>query len=266
MLGLQLNLVPPTAAGVTVHRDWDMLGQRAADSGTITFDRVDTDPALCASVPGRAPLPQNAVRYQAGFAAVLVGIGIGALRAAIPFVAERARPWPPAGVDSAADDPMVRRLTGELVSALAAAYSLTLATGDRLDASERGDLTRTELAVPIYAAKAAATRAALAATSEMYALMGASAARTQTSFDRHWRNARTRLAARPGRLEARRDRRARADRLGAARRDLHVSRGRSRAGQLAKWVCTRTSRTSVSRRAQTPGFSRGVSPSTPCGQ
>jgi alkylation response protein AidB-like acyl-CoA dehydrogenase len=191
MLGLQLNLVPPTAAGVTVHRDWDMLGQRATDSGTITFDRVDTDPALCASVPGRAPLPQNSVRYQAGFAAVLVGIGIGALRAAIPFVAQRARPWPSAGVDSAADDPMVRRLTGELVSGLAAAYSLTLATGDLLDAYERGDLTRTELAVPIYAAKAAATRAALAATGEMYALMGASAARTQTGFDRHWRNART---------------------------------------------------------------------------
>jgi alkylation response protein AidB-like acyl-CoA dehydrogenase len=191
LLGLQLNLVPPTAAGVSVHRDWDMLGQRATDSGTITFERVDTDPALCASLPGRAPLPQNAVRYQAGFAAVLVGIGIGALRAAIPFVARRARPWPSAGVDSAADDPMVRRLTGELVSGLAAAHSLTLATGDLLDAYERGELTRAELAVPIYAAKAAATRAALAATNDMYALMGASAARTETGFDRHWRNART---------------------------------------------------------------------------
>jgi alkylation response protein AidB-like acyl-CoA dehydrogenase len=168
-----------------------MLGQRATDSGTISFDRVDTDPALCASVPGRAPLPQNAVRYQAGFAAVMVGIGIGALREAVPFVAGRARPWPSGGVDSAADDPMVRRLTGELVSALAAAYSLTLATGDLLDAYERGEVTRTELAVPIYAAKAVATRAALAATNDMYALMGASAARTQTGFDRHWRNART---------------------------------------------------------------------------
>jgi alkylation response protein AidB-like acyl-CoA dehydrogenase len=191
LLGLQLNLVPSTAAGVTVHRDWDMLGQRATDSGTITFDHVATDPALRASRPGRAPLPQNAVRYQAGFAAVLVGIGIGALRAAIPFIADRARPWPSAGVANAADDPMVRRLAGELVAGLAAAYCLTLATGELLDAYERGEVSRTELAVPIYAAKAAATRVALAATNDMYALMGASAARTNTGFDRHWRNART---------------------------------------------------------------------------
>ena len=66
--------------------------------------------------PGRAPLPQNAVRYQAGFAAVLVGIGLGAVAAAAPFVRDCARPWPSAGVDTATDDPMVRRLCGDLVT------------------------------------------------------------------------------------------------------------------------------------------------------
>ncbi|HXW82635.1 MAG TPA: acyl-CoA dehydrogenase family protein, partial [Acidimicrobiales bacterium] len=43
-LGLRLNLIPPTAPGVTVHRDWDALGQRGTDSGTVTFDDVRTDP------------------------------------------------------------------------------------------------------------------------------------------------------------------------------------------------------------------------------
>ena len=33
-LGFQLNLVPPTTPGVTIHRDWDQLGQRATDSGS----------------------------------------------------------------------------------------------------------------------------------------------------------------------------------------------------------------------------------------
>jgi alkylation response protein AidB-like acyl-CoA dehydrogenase len=191
LLGFQLNLVPPSTDGVKIHRDWDALGQRATDSGTITFTAVATDPELRASVPGKAPLPQNSVRYQAGFAAVLVGLGIGALREAIPFVAAHSRPWTSAEVDNAVDDPMIRRLAGELVTDLAAAYALTLATGDLLDAFETGRIDRTHLAVPIYTAKAAASKAGLRATSEIYALMGTRATRRDTGFDRWWRNART---------------------------------------------------------------------------
>ncbi len=122
---------------------------------------------------------------------MLVGIGLGAVAAAVPFVTGRARPWPSSGVDCAADDPMVRRLCGELVAELAAAYHATMATGDLLDAFERGEITRTELAVPIYAAKAAASKAAVRATSEIYALMGTRAAARSAGFDRWWRNART---------------------------------------------------------------------------
>src|SRR5690606_36278732 len=33
-LGMRLNMVPKGTPGVTVHRDWDALGQRATDSGT----------------------------------------------------------------------------------------------------------------------------------------------------------------------------------------------------------------------------------------
>lgn len=191
LLGFRLTLVPRGTPGVTVHRDWDALGQRATDSGTITFVGVIAEPSWQASLPGRAPLLQNAVRYQAGFAAVLVGLGLGAVRAAAPFVAERSRPWPSADVATAADDPMVQRLTGELVADLAAAYHATMATGDLLDAFERGEIDRTALAVPIYAAKAAASRAAVRATSEIYALMGTRAAARAHGFDRWWRNART---------------------------------------------------------------------------
>ncbi len=191
LMGFQLSLVSRGTPGMTVHRDWDALGQRATDSGTITFDHVAVAADAPASEPGRAPLPQNAVRYQAGFAAVLVGIGLGAVAAAAPFVRDRARPWPSAGVDAATDDPMVRRLCGELVTDLSAAYHATMATGDLLDAFERGEVSRTELAVPIYAAKAAASRAAVRATSEVYALLGTRGAARVNGFDRYWRNART---------------------------------------------------------------------------
>jgi alkylation response protein AidB-like acyl-CoA dehydrogenase len=191
LLGARLLLIAPTAPGVTVHRDWDALGQRATDSGAITFDQVHCGAGQLASEPGRAPLPHASLRYQAGFAAVLVGIGIGAVRAALPFVSTTSRPWPSAGVERASDDPMVRRLTGELVAELVAAYHATLATGDLLDAHERGEVDRTALAVPIYAAKAAASRAALHATGEIHALMGTRSAVRSLGFDRWWRNART---------------------------------------------------------------------------
>jgi alkylation response protein AidB-like acyl-CoA dehydrogenase len=191
LMGVQMNLVPAATPGVTIHRDWDALGQRATDSGSITFDNVMTRPEWRGSLPGRAPLPHASLRYQAGFAAVMIGIGIGALRAAIPFIATQSRPWPSGGVDNAADDPYVRRLAGELVADLAAAYALTLATGDLLDAYERGEIDRTALAAPVYAAKATASRAGLRAASEIYALMGTRSAARSAGFDRFWRNART---------------------------------------------------------------------------
>jgi alkylation response protein AidB-like acyl-CoA dehydrogenase len=176
---------------VTIHRDWDALGQRGTDSGTITFDKVKTDPAWRGNVTGSFSPPHASLRYQAGFAAVLIGIGIAALRAASSFVAERSRPWPSAGVDNAADDPHVRRLTGELTADLAAAYAITMSTGDLLDAFERGEIDRTAVAAPIYAAKSAASRAAVRATSEIFTLMGTRATARSNGLDRFWRNART---------------------------------------------------------------------------
>jgi len=191
LLGAQALLVPAGTAGVTIHRDWDALGQRATDSGTVTFKDVKTAPDWTCSLPGKAPLPHASLRYQAGFAAVMIGLGVGALRAAFPFVTTKSRPWPSAAVDNAADDPFVRRLAGELTADLAAAYALTLATGDLIDAHERGDIDRTALAAPVYAAKASASRAGMRATSEIFALMGTRSVARANGFDRFWRNART---------------------------------------------------------------------------
>jgi alkylation response protein AidB-like acyl-CoA dehydrogenase len=189
--GLQLNLVPSTAPGVTVHRDWDNLGQRATDSGRVTFAGVRTDPALRASQPDRPPGVDRPLRYQAGFAAILVGLGIAALTDATEFLAHKARPWPSAGVDRASDDPLVKRLAGELTADLAAAYAMVGQTAQLLDAFARGETTRTELAVPIFAAKSVASRAALRATSEVFTLLGTRSTRRSEHFDRYWRNART---------------------------------------------------------------------------
>ncbi len=190
LAGLQLNLIPSTHAGITIHRDWDAVGQRGTDSGAITFDQVETDPLWKASVPGQFSPPHASLRYQVGFAAIMIGVGIAALREAAAFIPAKSRPWPSAGVDNAAQDPHTQRMTGELTAGLVSAYMLMLGAADLLDAYERGEIDRTQLAIPVYAAKVAAHNAALAAASEIFALMGTRAATRANGFDRHWRNAR----------------------------------------------------------------------------
>jgi alkylation response protein AidB-like acyl-CoA dehydrogenase len=191
LMGAQLNLVAPTAPGVTIHRDWDPIGQRATESGTITFADVETSPDWNATVPGRSPPLHASLRYQSGFSAILIGLGIAAIRAASAFTLAHSRPWPSAEVENAADDPYIRRLVGELTADLAAAYALTMATGDLLDAFERGEIDRTAVAIPVYAAKSAASRASLRATSDIFALMGTRSVARAHGFDLFWRNART---------------------------------------------------------------------------
>jgi len=190
LLGIRSFLVPVDAPGVTIHHDWDALGQRATESGTVTFENVRV-PAPYGPFTATGLMEHSGPRFQAGFAAELVGIGIGAVRAAAPFVRDTSRPWPSADVASAAQDPTVRRLAGDLVADLVAAYTTVIATGDLLDAFEAGEIDRTQMAVPIYAAKVAATSAALRATSEIYTLMGTRSVKRPHAFDRFWRNART---------------------------------------------------------------------------
>ena len=194
--GMQLLLIPKDTAGVTIHRDWDVLGQRATDSGSIGFDKVRCPPEWVASVPGKGPLIHSSLRYQAGFAAILTGIGLGALESALEFVRTRSRPWPAAGVAQASDDRLNQRLAGELAADLVAAYWAVMATAPLLDDFERAiaegqPADRGALALPISVAKSVAHRASLRACAEIHGLMGTRSVSRQFDFDRYWRNART---------------------------------------------------------------------------
>lgn len=191
VLGLRVSLVPSGTPGVAIHRDWNALGQRATDSGSITFSDLQVEPAWNGQAPGKFPSLHAPLMWQLGFAANLIGNAIGAVKAAVPFIRDHSRPWPSSGADNAADDPYVRRLTGEIVADLAAAYALTLSAADLLDAFTRGEIDRTTLAIPIYAAKSAASRAAARATNDIFALMGTRSVTGGQGFDRFWRNGRT---------------------------------------------------------------------------
>ena len=189
--GVRMDLVPRNAPGLVFHHDWNRMGQRATDSGTVTLEHVRVDDRWNALAPD-ADLPRHvALRFQAGFSAILTGIGIGALQAACSFVPGQARPWGVAGVESADQDPYVRRLLGEIGADLFGAYCAVMEAGRMLDRYEQGHISRNAVAMAASAARSVATRAALRAASDAPAAAGARGTDAANAFDRYWRDART---------------------------------------------------------------------------
>ncbi|MGY6768571.1 acyl-CoA dehydrogenase family protein [Komagataeibacter xylinus] len=189
--GVRMDLVPRGAAGLRFHHDWNRMGQRATDSGTVTLENVVVDDFWNALAPD-TDLPQHvALRFQAGFSAILTGIGIGALRAVCAFVPQHARPWGAAGVESADQDPYVRRLLGEIGADLSGAWCSVAQAGRLLDQHEQGEVPRATVAMAASAARSVATRAALRAASDAPAAAGARGTDAAQGLDRYWRDART---------------------------------------------------------------------------
>jgi SfnB family sulfur acquisition oxidoreductase len=197
--GAHVAFVPRGARGLTLLDDWAGLGQRTTASGTVRLDHVRVGPG--AVVP-RDPVFAGPTTYGA-FAQIMhtaidVGIARGVLDEAAAFVRTRARPWFEAGVDQAADDPLLIQRAGELTVTVRAAETLLADAGRQLDAAEArraaGHLDATQAAetsIAVAIAKAAADRAAVDAASALFELGGTRTAAASLNLDRHWRNART---------------------------------------------------------------------------
>lgn len=156
---------------------------------------------------------------QLQFAAVHVGVGLGAIEAAAEYTRTRTRAWPYGGDDKtkATDEWYIREGYGKLQAKLWAAEALvsrTAAQISKLIHAPREELTqeaRGEVAVrkssytrspPLFtclfthsitevaASKAIAIEAALEASSKIFEVMGASSSLTKYSFDRFFRNTR----------------------------------------------------------------------------
>ena len=191
--------VPRPARGLTVLDDWAGLGQRTTASGTVRLDGVRVGPG---AVVARGPVFDGPTTYgafaQLMHAAIDAGIARGALDEAAAFVRAKARPWFEAGVEQAADDPLLVQRAGELAVTVRAAETLVADAGRQLDAAEgeraaghldAGQAGAASIAVAI--AKAAADRAAVDAASALFELGGTRSAAAGLNLDRHWRNART---------------------------------------------------------------------------
>ncbi|HSI50362.1 MAG TPA: acyl-CoA dehydrogenase family protein [Ideonella sp.] len=184
--------------GVTVREDWDSFGQRQTDSGTVLFERVFVPQRDLLQGPDTPPTPRATLRTlvsQLIMANLYLGLAQAAFEAGRRHTLEKSRPWLNGNAASLADEPLVQHRYGELWLQLRPAQLVTdtaaltlqaaLDIGEALTAAQRG-----ELAVEVAEAKVLAHRAAMAISTDVFELAGASATSQRLALDRFWRNAR----------------------------------------------------------------------------
>lgn len=196
---LLIAAIPSGRTGITVHNDWDNMGQRQTDSGSVTFERVRVEEAELLLDPGPLSTPFACLRpliAQLHFAHVFLGLSEGALEEARQYTLEESRPWFRAKVQHASEDPYVLRHYGEFWVGLEGVRLLVERAAARLDeawAKEHrlGAEERAQLALAIGTAKVAATRTGLDLCSRLFEVTGARATHASLRLDRYWRNLRT---------------------------------------------------------------------------
>ena len=191
--------IPSRRAGIHANEDWDAIGQRQTDSGSVRFEQVRVEAAEILGPPGPGGSPRATLRpcvSQLVLTEIYNGNALGALAAARAYTREQARPWISSGVARAIDDPYVQQRYGELWSKYRAAVSLSESAARTLqDAWDLGDAItpqqRGAAAVAIAEARVFAARTALEVTAQIFETMGARATASRWGFDRWWRNVRT---------------------------------------------------------------------------
>jgi len=174
------------AEGVEPAHDWDVMGQRGTYSQTITYRDVFVPDGW--HFPVTPPSPPFLAFARNMMAAVLQGIGEGALDATLSMVRELDRPSVPI-FGTAQDDAFLHRRIGESAARLAASRALVLAVAERISTgapSEASAMILQGLESTVVAAETA-----LAVSGELHALTGARSASNRHRLDRFWRNART---------------------------------------------------------------------------
>ncbi|WP_213576156.1 acyl-CoA dehydrogenase family protein [Rhodococcus sp. USK13] len=197
-------IVPTAQDGIVFRGDWDNLGQRLTDSGSVEINDVEVDWAGAAGFVDKEfqPLVYNTLNFPAleiVFANFYVGIARGALDTAAEYTRTRTRPWPYGGDNKefATDEWYLREGYGDLQAKLWAAEALVDQVNRESDAvlhDARENLTeqaRGDLAVRIAAAKLRAADVALEIGTRVFELTGARATSNSVGLDIFWRNVRT---------------------------------------------------------------------------
>lgn len=192
--------IPSDRPGIRIHDDWDGIGQRQTDSGTVEFNGVSAGREEFLRTPGPLGSIRASLRSciaQLILSNIFLGLGEGALEEARNYTLATTRPWANStGINSAIEDPYILANYGRFFVDLQAAQALTDIAGESLQrAWESGEAItesqRGKCAVDVAASKAITTRTGLEITSQMFEVMGARAAAGPARLDRYWRNLRT---------------------------------------------------------------------------
>ncbi|MBN6039462.1 acyl-CoA dehydrogenase family protein [Amycolatopsis sp. 195334CR] len=196
-------IVPSAQEGIVFNDDWDNLGQRLTESGSVEIRGVRVPWAQAAGYVDKEFRPRtyntlNVPLIQLVFTNFYLGIARGALTTATAYTRERTRPWPYGGdnKESATEEFYILDTYGDLQAKLWAAEALAEraavaieainAHADSVTEAERG-----EAAVLIAAAKQRAIDTGLEIGSRVFEVTGARASANSVGLDVFWRNIRT---------------------------------------------------------------------------
>ena len=196
---LVIAAVPTDREGIHIHANWNNMGQRQTDSGSVDFDQVRVYDREILRSPGPLGSVFASLRpliAQLVLTNVYLGIGEGALAEARNYTRSQSRPWFLSNAPSASKDPYVLQKYGEFWVELNATALTTDAAARLLDTAWRKENTltaeeRAEVAVASATAKVMATRAGLDVTQRLFEVTGARATSASAGLDRFWRNLRT---------------------------------------------------------------------------
>lgn len=196
---LLIAAIPSGRSGITLHNDWNNIGQRQTDSGSASFERVRVEESELLLDPGPLSTPFACLRpliAQLTFTHMFLGIAEGAFEEARSYTATETRAWHKSSAEDVRQDPYVLHHYGEfwvalegvrlLVERAAELLDQAWAKGPNLSEHERG-----QLAIAIATAKVAATRQGLDLCSRLFEVTGARSTHASLRLDRHWRNLRT---------------------------------------------------------------------------
>ncbi|WP_210644279.1 acyl-CoA dehydrogenase family protein [Pseudomonas sp. Tri1] len=196
---LLIAAIPSGRTGITLHGDWDNMGQRQTDSGSATFERVRVEENELLLDPGPLSTPFACLRpliAQLHFSHIFLGIAEGALEEARQYTLKEGRPWFRSKAQHVSEDPYVLRHYGEFWVGLESVRLLVERAAEQLDEAWHkghalGAEERAQLALSIATAKVASVRTGLDICSRLFEVTGARATHASLRLDRHWRNLRT---------------------------------------------------------------------------
>jgi alkylation response protein AidB-like acyl-CoA dehydrogenase len=194
-------IVPSQQDGIRFNDDWDNIGQRVTESGSVDIVDVRVDWSAAAGFVDKVFQPRvyntiNVPAIQLVFVNFYLGIARGALETARTYTRERSRSWLYSPYERAVDEPHVIDTYGDLTAKLwaAEAFADQVAVEAQAIHDDPDSLTeraRGEHEVRVAAVKARATDVALEVTGRIFEVTGARSTASAEGLDRFWRNVRT---------------------------------------------------------------------------